>query len=260
MIKIPSKSRAGSNTTPPVSQFPTQRLNSLRELLHLEQEHIGLQESLRALQSKIIRLQADLFTAQPENASRFGLPRANFRTRTPSANPGRMGRGELRAKIFQMLAEAGDEGMSVMEISRALNTKSVNIHSWFHAACRRLPQIQKIGSGLYRLNPRENGATPAPGTATGAGSREIPAAPRSRRGEVSRKIEEILEKAGAQGIKVSEIARQLGTSYRTVHVWLSSTGKKNPNIRRAARGTYRWSATSEERHAVAGTASSSAAA
>ena len=63
--------------------------------------------------------------------------------------------------------------------------------------------------------------------------------PTTRRGEVTKSIIKALREAGKEGLSVSELADSIGSSYRRVHVWLSSTGKKNQLVVRLARGTYR---------------------
>ena len=61
---------------------------------------------------------------------------------------------------------------------------------------------------------------------------------RARRGETTRRILEVLAAESGNGIAVAEIAARIGTHCRNVHVWLSSTGKKNPLIVRSGRGVY----------------------
>ena len=62
---------------------------------------------------------------------------------------------------------------------------------------------------------------------------------RSKRGEVTRLIMQNLDSAGDNGITVQELAGRIGANYRNVHVWFSSTGKKNPLIQKMNRGKYR---------------------
>jgi hypothetical protein len=37
---------------------------------------------------------------------------------------------------------------------------------------------------------------------------------------------------------VQDIAAKIGADYRSVHVWFSSTGKKNPQIVKVGRGRF----------------------
>jgi hypothetical protein len=61
-----------------------------------------------------------------------------------------------------------------------------------------------------------------------------------KRGEIKRRIIAELQKAGANGVKVTELAKRLNRRGASVHVWFNTTGRKIPQIVRAGRGLYRW--------------------
>jgi hypothetical protein len=210
-----------------------ERITSLKELMDLEEQRTGLESSLQMLQERIDTIQRDLFTSE----NRHVRSRLKELRRPRMSNRRRMARGELRAQIIQQLESAGNAGVNVHAIAERLGMKAVNIHSWFHTALKRFPQIRKSGPSHYHL----------------CGSVTVPILPAklevgedcfqvlsgTRRGEVTRSILNALKQAGARGLSVSEIASNIGSSYRRVHVWLSSTGKKNKLVVRLARGTYK---------------------
>ena len=213
-----------------------ERINSLRELTELEHKRVELESSLSEIHFRIDALQTDLFRTlrRPlrnrlqENA-RHG--RRNSRRR--------MARGELRAEIFSRMEIAGSRGVKVHEIANDLGVKPVNIHSWFHSAVKRFPEIRKAGPSHYQLLahlPQSNIEDALFGTAAVSAPEYAPEM--RRRGEVTERILRVLEAAGPEGVSVREIAARTDSSYRRVHVWISSTGKRNGWVKRIARGTY----------------------
>jgi hypothetical protein len=223
----------------------SQRLESLQELLRLEQQREHLQIQLDTTLKKITSLQLALFAG----SARAELPRVS---RLDSSHPlhrrsqptPRMPRGELRRLIVKALESAGSEGIDARLLARELGIKSVNVHSWFHSALKKHPQIRKLAAGRYVLE----GPLQLPPTL--ASCHCVPPAParrsksRIRRGEMSRQILLLLQSAGDKGISVPEIAARIGSHYRNVHVWFCSTGKRNFPIERVSRGFYRLKAPS----------------
>lgn len=220
---------------------PTQRIASLKELMLLEEERISVESNLASLDSRISVLHGTLLN---HSASRPYRARLRDRGNAPAGyDRRRMGRGELRSRILELLQTAGNRGVRVQEVASVLTMKSVNIHSWFHTAQRRFPQIQKIGPSRYRLNGPVSGLEgpsadePSNHLAEGvSGSQSQP----QRRGEVTRRILQALKEAGPDGITVTDLALKTGSQYRNIHVWLSSTGKRDARIVRAARGVYKF--------------------
>lgn len=232
---------------------PTQRIASLKELMLLEEERISVERNLASLDSRISVLHGTLLNHSGNRPFRARLKERGDASSTYERR--RMGRGELRSRILELLQTAGNRGVRVQEVASVLTMKSVNIHSWFHTAQRRFPQIQKIGPSRYRLNgPLEalEGLPPdeaSNGLANGvSGFQSQP----QRRGEVTRRILQALREAGPDGITVTDLALKTGSQYRNIHVWLSSTGKRDARIVRAARGIYKFvetaGASSQGRH------------
>jgi predicted transcriptional regulator with HTH domain len=201
-------------------------MESLKELIQLEQTRINLTGSLQGVLERIERLQSDLIHSArpvplPFNAGNVSQPNkapqggGNLRTR--------MGRGELRNRIVDILRRAGSRGARVCEIAEVLGMKPVNIHSWFHTATQRIPELKRFGPGRYRLEGGlDSDLAASDSVAKVRRKRSAKQSARNKRGEVSRRILEVLENADADGIKVAEIAEKVGADYRNVHVWLSS--------------------------------------
>ena len=230
----------------PSANGPKQRMDSLKELVQLEQTRLNLTSSLHNVLEKIQLLEADLLhstqSVQGPFRTESPLLQKTGAYGAPSGFHRRMRRGELRNRIIAFLKTAGAKGARVKEIADALGMKPVNIHSWFHTATRRLTQIQRFGPGRYRLDLELPEAKPE--TASNLKKRRQRShdpKSKSKRGEVSKRILEVLENADPAGIKVAEIAERVGANYRNVHVWLSSIGKRNPRIIRSGRGLYRMS-------------------
>jgi predicted transcriptional regulator with HTH domain len=219
-----------------------QRMESLKELIQLEQTRINIADSLNAVLERIHALQNDLLQSSQPVKGQFGEDSALRLARQlgKSQMKRRMRRGELRDRILDFLRQAGTNGARVREIADALGVKPVNVHSWFHTATQRFPQLKRFGPGRYRLEAElqdsENPSFAIPKLRRNRSTRQ---ASRGKRGEVSKRILEVLENADPEGIKVAEIAEKVGAKYRNVHVWLSSIGKRNPRIIRSGRGIYR---------------------
>jgi predicted transcriptional regulator with HTH domain len=232
-----TRSNASANSS-------NQRMESLKELLQLEQTRLNLTSSLNHVLGQIRSLQADLLHTSQGVDGLSGPDSEAFQRIKPhlsaSGPTRRMRRGELRNRIVTFLKTAGPSGARVREIADALGMKPVNIHSWFHTATRRFSQIQRSGPGRYRLqNELLDGEPAAMPSLKKRRPRASIQKSRSKRGEVSRRILEVLENAAPGAVKVAEIAERVGANYRNVHVWLSSIGKRNPRIIRSGRGLYR---------------------
>jgi hypothetical protein len=219
------------------------RMESLKELIQLEQTRINLTGSLQGVLDRIEKLQSGLVHSTQAVPLTFNTGNDSQPFKAPQGGPKlrqRMGRGELRNRIVEILRKAGAQGARVREIADALGMKPVNIHSWFHTATQRIPELKRFGPGRYRLEGGpDSGPTETVPAVKARRKRSGGQSARNKRGEVSRRILEVLENADSDGIKVAEIAEKVGANYRNVHVWLSSIGKRNPRIVRAGRGLYR---------------------
>ena len=212
------------------------RIESLKELIVLEEKRIAIQGQLDAIEARIAVVKDSIFTGSPITSSSASAssPKVRAVGRPPgSKNSGKGGaRGTYREYIMSALEAAGEAGVQVKELALAMKTKPVNIHSWFHSNIKRIPSIKKITGGHYRLAggakavAAAKAAKPAKGRKTG------------KRGALRASIMEHLKTAGAGGIKIADLADKLGAKYKNVYIWFATTGKKNPNIQRIAPATY----------------------
>ena len=92
-----------------------------------------------------------------------------------------------------------------------------------------IPSKLQIPKKQTHTTSQKSSQTPEP-----AGSSK-----RASRGSMKTMILEVLQQSGPAGIKVPEIARQIGVKNANVHVWLSNTGKKLAEIERIGAGLFR---------------------
>ena len=223
------------------------RLASIKELMLLEEQRLALEASLGSVRVRMSYLQTNLVSSllilgmeAPAQNGRVRLNESNIAT---EATTTRMVRGQLRREIISALEAVGPQGISVPDLARSLGMKPVNVHSWFHSARKRMPEIKKSAPGHYYLD-----GMPAciPKATQGQSQRVGRRSVRARRGETTRKIMEVLNAEGGKALAVADIAARIGMHCRNVHVWLSSTGKKNPLIVRSGRGVYQMLQTAQE--------------
>lgn len=244
------------------------RLERLKELLSLEERRVALQEEIDSISERMSTLRDSLFDEGASVARVAASPAAARQQEGASATPRktrgpqkRGKRGQLKEQILGALSSAGAAGVKVTELAKALSIKPVNIHSWFHSSLKRFPEIKKLKGGHYRLegelkrdqqpssqseesssSPRTNSTKPAGrrgrGPARNSGSREESSS-NTRRGALSEQVLSELEKAGAKGASVRDIAESIGAKYRNIYIWFATTGKKNARIKKVAPAHYR---------------------
>jgi hypothetical protein len=214
------------------------RIERLKEMLALEERRAKLQEDLSTLLARMSSVRETLFE---RGGARTAGPSAGSR-RTPVTRPRKAKRGALKEKIMAALEAAGATGVHVKDLAATLATKPVNIHSWFHSTSKRNPAIKKISGGHYRLERKGGTSSKAApnGKTTPRKTGQVRRGGRqSRRGELSRRIVNELQRAGSQGITVRELAGRLGTKYKNTYIWFATTGKKNAKIRKIGPATYK---------------------
>ena len=212
------------------------RVQSLKEMLVLQEKRTALQGQLDAIDQRMSALKDSIFSGSPMNVSSPGI--ASPKGKKPGRPPGRKGaaRGTHRETIMAALEVAGAAGVRVKDLAAAMKTKAVNIHSWFHSNLKRIPSIQKITGGHYRLADGAKSPAPAPKAAPAAKAGKRGKG--GKRGALSAAILDHLKSAGAGGIKIADLATKLGAKYKNVYIWFATTGKKH-GIKRIAPATYR---------------------
>lgn len=244
------------------------RISRLQELLELEERRASLQNEIETITQSMHSLRDSLFDAsqptstparasQPSPAPAAPAPRREIPAAAPRGRKTRMQRGVLKDMILSALTTAGDAGVRVKELAKEFSMKPVNIHSWFHSALNRHPEIKKLKGGHYRLHgARSNGAAPkapapvsvqsattkrrgrpAKAAATGSGVGKS----QNRRGELSARIVSELQSAGARGINVRDLSAKLGAPYKNIYIWFATTGKKNKRVKKLGPAHYKLS-------------------
>lgn len=122
--------------------------------------------------------------------------------------------------------------MSILDIGPA------NLRAIVSLAEKReglLAEVAKIENQIRALEGAKPVSGPKPEKA-----RKTPKgkAPGGRRGKVKDLIIAELQAAGKAGVKVKELAPQLGLKAQNLHVWFNTTGKKL-GVKRIGPGTYR---------------------
>src|SRR5207237_698019 len=174
--------------------------------------------------------------------------------RQPQMQPvaeGGMPRGELTEKVMAALRAAGESGLSVSEMAEFAGTKAANIYAWLSGTAKKITGVRRLGEGRYHFLEGANGeqtsaATTAVAKAPAAAAVRPAKAPRpsggTKRGALTEAILRELRTAGDKGISVKELADKLNAKYKNLYIWFSTTGKKNPAIKKVGPATYKLAA------------------
>ena len=87
--------------------------------------------------------------AKPAEAVK--APKAVKTARKVKAGKASTGRGELKSQILDALKGAGEQGMTVKDLSEKLGAKYKNLYIWFVTTGKRTPGIKKVGPAKYSL-------------------------------------------------------------------------------------------------------------
>ncbi|ALJ56426.1 hypothetical protein AMD24_00238 [Candidatus Xiphinematobacter sp. Idaho Grape] len=116
-----------------------------------------------------------------------------------------------------------------------------------------LEQVQSLEAEIASLLDKL-----PPGITAGKGGRPLKNSTRSARtkrgdgkgqkpGVLKKRILEMLRLAGATGVTVSEIAKELSIRPANVHVWFSTTGKRLEEVAKVAPGRFCYHATTSKK-------------
>ena len=205
-------------------------IQSLKEMIALEEKRITLQGQLNVIEQRISALRNSVVSGSPIAEARTIAPSA--KPKGASASPTKK-TGTYRDYIMAALESAGSVGLRVKDLAAALKTKPVNIHSWFHSNIKRIPSIVKITGGHYRIAGGTKQVVAAPAVPKTSKRRKG-----TKRGALSASIIESLQAAGPKGIKIGDLATKLGANYKNIYIWFATTGKKHKGIKRIAPATY----------------------
>lgn len=134
-----------------ISSFTSASLKSLAKLLDKKESFVA---EIQKIEAEI----ASVLTGKPTKApgKRSGRPAkkgvvAKESATAKKAPKKRAARGSIGAKIQKALEDAGDAGVKVTELAKALKVKSGNLHVWFATTGKKNPAIKKAGKGHYKL-------------------------------------------------------------------------------------------------------------
>lgn len=220
-----------TNTQNPMSS--QSRIELYKEAMSIEHERAALQSKLDQLQSRLQQIQALLFTSGGNGSAPSA---ANVKVARGGTKP-RAARGELKARILDALAAAGNEGIRVRDLAATIGSKASALHSWFQFARKTVPAIRKAGKGRYRLvGPLRAAAAAQPKAPKARAAKKSGG---KQRGQVSVAIQSALQAAGNDGAKVADLAKTLGINPRNLYVWFATTGRKFKAIKKVSPGHYR---------------------
>lgn len=98
-------------------------------------------------------------------------------------------------------------------------------------AARALHVSEALGAKAHRSKARQTVVK----TVSSRGPK-----PGQRRGALKDSILSALQKAGADGLAVKDLAAALGVKSQNVHVWFSSTGRKVKGVTKIAAGRWKY--------------------
>lgn len=233
------------------------RIASLKAMLNLEEKRNALLQQVDALTQQLSALQSQ-FLGEASNGSALRSLSSKSRSSAAakSGKKGRSKRGALKEQILAALSSAGQAGVRVTELASVLGTKAANIHAWFHSTGKRIPGLAKVSGGHYRLKggaaeakeattvakaaPASKASSPAKSKPKAGGRKGKGSG--ARRGELSENIIKALEAAGDKGLKIKDLAEEVGANYRNVSVWFVTTGKNYPKVKKVAPAHYKLAA------------------
>jgi hypothetical protein len=136
-----------------LSKINTSTLESLIKLTRRRDALLDDLKKLEAQMSSIYSGKAETTVRRRKSTGRRRYATATAETKTARRSEARDGgrRGALKAKILAALRAAGDKGVAVRDLSSKLGVKNQNVHVWFSSTGKKIPDIQRIGAGRYRL-------------------------------------------------------------------------------------------------------------
>ena len=223
------------------------RINLYKEAMAIEHDRAALQSRLDQLHARLETIQGSLFSIGANTAAQASVKiksgAAAFRPASAGKKP-RAGRGELKQRILDALAAAGNAGIRVRDLAVSIGSKPESLHSWFQFARKSIKAIRTAGTGRSRLVGALPVQAPAPADAAKSTTIAKPAkaarkSSGKQRGHLSVAVQDALKAAGKDGIRVRDLAKTLGINPRNLFVWFSTTGKKFKAIKKVAPGHYR---------------------
>ena len=202
------------------------RIERLKELFALEEKRVPLFASLKAIDKQMAAISNELYGP----AARRAAAKAQAKLRPQ----GRVGRGELRLQILELLQAAGKTGVTIKDLSVRLGVPTTNLHSWVSINSKKLP-IKRVGLARYALTGPVDALiaeTQAARVRVASKAKRGRKGGKAARGALKAQILDALKQAGAKGLTVKDLAETLNVSYRNVYIWFATTGKKMGGIKK----------------------------
>ncbi len=221
------------------------RIDLYKEAMAIEHERASLQAKIDQLQARLETIKASLFSADSAEIVKSSAKGGSVSRQVAASSKARAGRGELKQRIFEALAAAGNEGIRVRDLAVSIGAKPEALHSWFQFARKTIKAIRKAGKGRYRLvgpvpeaPEPQSAATPKAPTKAAKGAKKSTG---KQRGYLTTAVQEALKAAGKDGVRVGDLAKTLNVNPRNLFVWFATTGKKFKAIKKISPGHYRLS-------------------
>ncbi|MBX9742650.1 MAG: hypothetical protein K2W99_03820 [Chthoniobacterales bacterium] len=124
---------------------------SLRAILKLSERKETLLAELEKLEKELLAHfngNAKLLSGQTVKASK---KEKKVKIANPLQERHRAPRGEMKQQVLKALAEAGPEGIKVPELAKKIGAKNANVHVWLSSSGKKLPEIERVGAGIFRI-------------------------------------------------------------------------------------------------------------
>ena len=118
----------------------------LREVLKLSERKEVLLHELRKIETQILSSLGCSSNSSIITKKGKKNPLAQMKNSTPRAE-----RGSMKKEIIAALTEAGPLGMRISDLAQKINAKNANVHVWFSSTGKKLPEIERIGAGHFRI-------------------------------------------------------------------------------------------------------------
>ncbi len=128
-------------------------ISVLREMLKLSERKEELLKELKELEEKIISHASDFNSTTP---SKFKKPKKTGAHTPKKINTSeqiskRASRGTMKVMVLDALKAAGPAGIKIPDLAHKIGVKNANLHVWFSNTGKKLPEIERIGAGLFRF-------------------------------------------------------------------------------------------------------------
>jgi len=122
----------------------------------------------------------------------------------------------------------------------SLEEKRAGLQDELSALDSQLDALKKqlVSGGTYSFSPSPSKVFAAKTSSTQAASKPAKGK-KAPHGALRDQVFAALEKAGAAGVKVLDLARELGTNPANIYAWFHAAVKRYPSIKKAGAATYR---------------------